>query len=120
MNFIVAKARYHPLYGLELTDQNGVAYATYTKRSILDAGAVLFIEDEDDECPYRVKYRLEGNSPGEFVEYDRAGTDDPMAHDLAWRAEYNSLVPFFPDWQDVPLPPSFPLPPVPGSLNGSP
>ncbi len=37
MKFKLTKARRHPLQGLEVTDEFGVAYLTHTKRSVLEA-----------------------------------------------------------------------------------
>ena len=96
MKFKLTKARRHPLQGLEVTDEFGVAYLTHTKRSVLEAGAVMFLQNYPTECPHKVKFKLDGR------EYEMDGTDDPETLAIAKVYEYDDF-PSSRDWTDIPL-----------------
>ena len=53
MKLKLKSARRHPLEGLEVTGEDGVAYLTHTKRSVLEAGAVMFLQNYPDPCPQK-------------------------------------------------------------------
>ena len=98
----MTKARCHPLYGLEVTDENDVPYLTHTKRSVLQAGAVLFIHHEPTPCPYQVTFSFKGQENMSEDERTMDGTNDPATLALAIRWEYNEI-PYGRDWMDIPL-----------------
>lgn len=96
MRFKLKSARRHPLQGLEVTGEDGVAYLTHTKRSVLEVGAVMFLANYPDPCPHKAKFKLNGR------EYEMDGTDDPETLAVARRYEFDGLEPSK-DWADVPL-----------------
>ncbi len=96
MRFKLKSARRHPLQGLEVTGDDGVAYLTHTKRSVLEAGAVMFLQNYPAPCPHKVKFKLDGR------EYEMDGTKDPETLAVARRYEFDELEPTK-DWSDVPL-----------------
>ena len=102
MKFKLKSARYHPLQGLEVTGEDGVAYLADTKKSILDAGAVTFIEGYG-ECPYKVTVNFKGQENMPDKDWIWNGTDDPETLALARKMWGGEGLPFHPDWQDVPL-----------------
>lgn len=94
MAFKLKSARRHPLQGLEVTDEDGVAYLTHTKRSVLEAGAVMFLQNYPEPCPYKAKFSLDGR------EYEMDGTNDPATLAVAKRYEFDELEPSK-GWVDV-------------------
>lgn len=103
MKFKLKSARYHPLQGLELVDQNGMAFMADTKWSLLVAGVVSLRMTEPGECPYRVTYNLKGQQFMPDEERTINGTDDPVALAMARKYHDEFPEPFSRDWQDVPL-----------------
>jgi hypothetical protein len=96
LEFKLKSARRHPLQGLEVTGEDGVAYLTHTKRSVLEAGAVMFLQNYPDPCPHKTKFTLDGR------EYEMDGTDDPATLAVARKYEYGELE-SSKDWVDIPL-----------------
>lgn len=103
MKFKLKSARYHPLQGLEVTGEDGEAYLTETKRSVLDAGAVMFLQNYPTPCPHKVKFNFKGQEDMPDHEYEMDGTDDPATLALARKLWGGGVLPFHPDWQNVPL-----------------
>ena len=87
MEFKLKSARRHPLEGLEVTGEDGVAYLTHTKRSVLEAGAVMFLQNYPDPCPHKAKFKLDGR------EYEMDGTNDPATLEVARKYEYEEREP---------------------------
>ncbi len=102
MSFKLKSARYHPLQGLEVTGEDGVAYLTYTKRSVLQAGAVMFVPNYPNKCPYKVKFNFKGQPDMPDLEHEADGTDDQETLKVAKKFEYEELE-FSKDWVDIPL-----------------
>ncbi len=102
MAFKLTKARGHPLYGLEVTDEDGVPYLTHTKRSVLKAGAVLFIHHEATPCPYQVAFSFAGQEDMPDDWHTVPGTDDPATLALAIQWEYSEFE-YQDGWKDIPL-----------------
>ena len=102
MKFKLTKARRHPLQGLEVTDEFGVAYLTHTKRSVLEAGAVMFLANYPEPCPYQVIVNFKGQEDMPDNEWLWDGTDDPETLTIARAYEYDDF-PSSRDWTDIPL-----------------
>lgn len=96
MKFKLKSARKHPLQGLEVTGEDGVAYLTHTKRSVLEAGAVMFLQNYPTPCPHQAKFTLDGRN------YEMDGTDDLATLAVARKYEYEELEPSK-GWVNVPL-----------------
>lgn len=106
MNFTITRARYHPLSGLELTDQHGDVYLASTKWSLMQAGVVTLLMTKPGECPYRVRYNFKDQPfmPDEEREID--GTNDPVALALALAYHDGSPNGYTPGWAEISLPAS--------------
>jgi hypothetical protein len=96
MKFKLKSARRHALEGLEVTGEDGVAYLTHTKRSVLEAGAVMFLQNYPTPCPHKAKFQLGGR------DYEMDGTNDPATLAVARKYEFGELEPWK-GWVDVPL-----------------
>lgn len=104
MKFLVSAARLHPLHGLHLTGTDGVEYYARTKASLLVSGIVTLDRPDGGWHPYRV--RIPDNNPYGLDPAEIYGTDDPVAVELARRADEGIHSPFGESngWVDLPVP----------------
>lgn len=100
MSFKLKSARYHPLQGLEVTGDDGVSYLTHTKRSVLAAGAVMFVANYGMVCPHKVAFNFKGQENMPDFEHESDGTDDPATLEVARHFEFDELE-FSEGWLDI-------------------
>jgi hypothetical protein len=104
MEFPLARLRYQPLEGFELTDVNGDKFISRTKGSILNVGAVHLNPMQAGECPYKVTINYGSLQDMADEDFEINGTKDPQLLSIA-RAYFNGAPrPFVSDWREIELP----------------
>lgn len=102
MEFVVTKARYHPLYGLYITDQVGTEYSAETKLAFVQMG-ILTLIPVNENIQARYKMRIPENAEDGRAEMILNATDCPVALELAERVSAGGIPPTK-DWIDLPIP----------------
>jgi hypothetical protein len=103
MDFTPTRARYHPLYGLELTDAAGVVYFADTKLEFMIQGVVTLAPREGYYCPYREF--VAGTEENGYEDMTLNATRNPLAVELMRRADDGRHPgPKGVEWVEMPVP----------------